>query len=485
MRNRNLYAMLAAAALLLAALACGPAATVVVTATPQGVGEAGPAATVIVTATPQGVGEAGTGPTSPPVATSVPDVTAAGGCTLNAGWVADVTVPDNTEFPPSTAFVKTWRVRNSGTCAWEAGTQLVYVSGDPLGGPASVSVPAVAPGATTDISVNFVAPATPGTYRSTWQMQSPAGVRFGSQMWVQIVVPAPATTAPTSTPAATSSAGPPDLVITNLVVDTASPQQGVPLHIVATIRNQGGTAANNFRWAWRVCATCDYIEAPGTLTLGPGEETTAQLEYTFSSWANYTTDAVVDSRGEIAESDEGNNGRQLVIPVRAAPPAEPTTLTLHRTARSGESTTEGRGTRVRVGIDSAGRGFRGFLDFDLSQLPGLGNQAEIRDARLDLSDYSGSCFEFLGPLHVYRVDYGTQIDAGDYNSTPQSTVLDAGSDADIFSPIDVTSRIQGFVEHEGAGHFQLRLQLDHDNLGAAYACLMEWSDATLTVTYRP
>jgi hypothetical protein len=106
--------------------------------------------------------------------------------------VADVTVPDNTEFAPGAAFTKVWRVGNSGTCTWEAGTQLVFVSGEPLGGPAAVDVPAVAPDSNTDVSVDLIAPATPGTYRSTWQLQSPEGVRFGSQIYVQIVVPEPA-----------------------------------------------------------------------------------------------------------------------------------------------------------------------------------------------------------------------------------------------------------------------------------------------------
>lgn len=418
-----------------------------------------------------------------PTVTAAPDVTAESGCTLNASYVADVTVPDDTQFDPGAAFVKTWRMRNSGSCEWQTGSQLVFSSGDPLGGPTTIGVPAVAPGSTLDISVNFVAPSAPGTYRSTWQMQSPEGTRYGSQIYVQIIVPAPIT--PTSTPTAEISPSPPDIVMTNLVVDTAQPQQNTPLRIVATFRNQGGSTAANFHWAWRVSASKPYIEAPGAFTLGPGEETTAQLEYTFGGWSTYTTDAVVDSRNEIAESDEGNNGRQLVFAVSAAPLAEPTMATLHRTARSGEVSPNGFSSRLRAGIAPAGNGFRALLDFDLAQLPGLGNQSQILDADLNLKSYSGDCFEFLGPLRVYWVNYGAKIDYSDYDSAPQSTVLSAASSADIFNPIDITARIQSFVEHEGAAHYQLRLQLKGDNLGKAYACLMEWSDATLIVKYRP
>ncbi len=172
--------------LLLAALACNIS---------------GPAMPTEVPPTAPQVGEASPTPSPPPAPTDtpVPDISGPGGCTLNAAYVADVTVPDNTEFAPGEAFTKVWRVRNSGTCTWEAGTQLVFVSGEPMGGPAAVDVPSVAPGSNTDISVGLVAPTAPGTYRGTWQLQSPEGVRFGSQIYVQIIVPEPATATPTPT----------------------------------------------------------------------------------------------------------------------------------------------------------------------------------------------------------------------------------------------------------------------------------------------
>ncbi|MBC7225946.1 MAG: hypothetical protein H5T61_01755, partial [Thermoflexales bacterium] len=105
-------------------------------------------------------------------------------------------------------FVKTWRVRNSGTCAWEPGTKLVFISGAPMGGPA-VDVPALAPGAQTDVSVSLVAPSAPGTYRANYQFQAPDGTRFGVVIWVQIVVPGTptATAAPVCTPPPCPSGG--------------------------------------------------------------------------------------------------------------------------------------------------------------------------------------------------------------------------------------------------------------------------------------
>lgn len=76
--------------LLAAALACGPVATVVVTATPE------PTATAIAGIVPTATPPAPASPTEIP-----PEPTTAAGCTLGARWVADVTVPDNTSLPPA------------------------------------------------------------------------------------------------------------------------------------------------------------------------------------------------------------------------------------------------------------------------------------------------------------------------------------------------------------------------------------------------
>jgi hypothetical protein len=134
-----------------------------------------------------------------PVATAVPPVTTEAGCGLNASYVADVTVPDNTEVSPGSSFVKTWRIRNSGTCDWTAGYKLVFVGGQQMNGEAQVAVPPTAAGSTADVSVNLTAPVAPGTYKGNWRMQSDEGLAFGSTFYVQVVVPAPVTDTPVPT----------------------------------------------------------------------------------------------------------------------------------------------------------------------------------------------------------------------------------------------------------------------------------------------
>jgi len=111
-------------------------------------------------------------------------------CNNESDFILDVTVPDGTHFRPGTPFVKTWRLLNSGNCAWDASYQFNFISGDPMNSPASVSIGrSILPGEIVDISVSFVAPITAGTYRSRWQMFTPDGTPFGTKPYVVIAVP--------------------------------------------------------------------------------------------------------------------------------------------------------------------------------------------------------------------------------------------------------------------------------------------------------
>jgi hypothetical protein len=112
-----------------------------------------------------------------------------------AQFVADVTIPDGTSFAPGAAFTKTWRLKNIGTCAWNTSYALVYASGEKMGATTVVNLPSsVAPGATIDLTVNMIAPTTPGHYRGNWQLRNASNVLFGigtkanSPFWVDINV---------------------------------------------------------------------------------------------------------------------------------------------------------------------------------------------------------------------------------------------------------------------------------------------------------
>lgn len=133
-------------------------------------------------------------PTPPSeAAPSSPSETAAAACD-RARFVADITVADNSQFAPGTAFTKTWRLRNAGDCAWTTAYRVVFDSGNSLGAPAGVNLPHdVAPGETVDVSIQMVAPNEPKTYSGYWLIENASGRRFGTgdsnkAFWVKIIV---------------------------------------------------------------------------------------------------------------------------------------------------------------------------------------------------------------------------------------------------------------------------------------------------------
>jgi hypothetical protein len=113
-------------------------------------------------------------------------------CSPDAVFVADVTIPPGTAFPPEVQMDKVWQVRNSGTCAWGVGYQLVRVEGGALAAPDLASVPPTAAGATADLAVTFEAPSQAGTYSDTWQLHAPDGNPFGPTLTLFIEVEAEA-----------------------------------------------------------------------------------------------------------------------------------------------------------------------------------------------------------------------------------------------------------------------------------------------------
>lgn len=108
----------------------------------------------------------------------------------NTTFVFDITIPDGTVISPNQPFVKTWRLRNTGTSTWGADYQLAFIGGNQLGAPSSVNLPQnVAPGGEVNISVNMATPAAGGSYQGNWQMRNAQGVYFGDLVWVRISVP--------------------------------------------------------------------------------------------------------------------------------------------------------------------------------------------------------------------------------------------------------------------------------------------------------
>ncbi len=136
------------------------------------------------------------GPVKPP--------TGGDGCSLQAEFVADVTVPDDTIFKPNEGFKKVWELKNIGTCTWDTKYELFYYpGGDQMEGPESLKLTeTVEQGDTVRLTVALRAPSDPGTYFSYWMLRDSYGVQFGTEacgcvpFWAKIIVSGGATATP-------------------------------------------------------------------------------------------------------------------------------------------------------------------------------------------------------------------------------------------------------------------------------------------------
>jgi uncharacterized protein YkwD len=199
---------------------------------------AAPAVTAAID-TPLTLGDASatsaTGPTltftpAPPRPTNAP------GCTNIAKFVADVTIPDNTQVDGGAEFVKTWRVMNNGTCIWASDYKLAYYSEERMNAPATIPLAITYPGQTLDVSVTLTAPNSIGVHRANFVLENPDGLAMkisdDSRLWLIINVG--------STAAVTAAA--------NTATVAVSAATNVPVASATTAAGGGGL----------VNATCGY-----------------------------------------------------------------------------------------------------------------------------------------------------------------------------------------------------------------------------------
>jgi hypothetical protein len=138
----------------------------------------------------------------------------------NSKWIADVTIPDGTVMTPSTAFVKTWTIQNTGGTTWTKEYQLMYLDG--LKGVNDTMyvklTKDVKPGEKIDVSVNFKAPAEIGSYVSWWKMYNASGFVFGEPL--SAIFSVGTTPSPTGSITPTGSGTPSSGTVTPTVTPT-------------------------------------------------------------------------------------------------------------------------------------------------------------------------------------------------------------------------------------------------------------------------
>jgi len=112
-------------------------------------------------------------PTDTPISSIAPE-----GC-LVANLVNE-TIPDGTVLQTSEYFTKRWYIQNNGECTWNQEYQLIYWSGDLLGGYTAYNFPDIAqPGEIIEAAIQLRAPDSVGNYTGYWKMQSRSGYIFG------------------------------------------------------------------------------------------------------------------------------------------------------------------------------------------------------------------------------------------------------------------------------------------------------------------
>jgi hypothetical protein len=153
--------------------------------------------TVQATATPIPATDTPTGPSLTPTETAYPTL----GTGLVSGdsslFVADVNYPDGTVFTPGTQFTKTWLFTNNGSTTWNTNYKLVYAGGSVTDRANKLFVnltKEVKPGESVEISVDFTAPSTNGSYNSMWNLYSADGKFFGEYCSITFSVGATAAT---------------------------------------------------------------------------------------------------------------------------------------------------------------------------------------------------------------------------------------------------------------------------------------------------
>ncbi|MBC7170222.1 PKD domain-containing protein [Candidatus Bipolaricaulota bacterium] len=187
-------------------------------------------------------------------------------------------------------------VRNQGTAS--AGSFVVRVQG--VGPSQDRTVSSLAAGSQTNLSFSLPLTTSPETFTATADLYNQVAESDEGNNTRQVTVTAPAQA---------------DLVVTNIVWTPTNPTVGSTVSFTVTVRNQGTASAGSF-----------VVRVQG---VGPSQDRTvsslaagAQTNLSFSlplTTSPETFTATADLYNQVAESDEGNNTRQVQVIGAVAP----------------------------------------------------------------------------------------------------------------------------------------------------------------------
>ncbi len=412
-------------------------------------------------------------PTVPPTPGGAGGPVQFGQCTANAAFVADVTVPDGSLVNPGQAFIKTWRVQNTGTCAWDSTFLLAFVTGEAMTPWTAFLVPNTPPGATVDLPIQLTAPVTGGPHTGVWQLQTPNGLPFGPALSVVIQVTSSIPVAPPIPFAPGTCFGTPIIQFFNASSTTINLGESTSL-------NWGFVGNANFV---SIDQGIGGVATPGSVSVSPSSTTT------------YTMTAVCGSNTAIAQvTITVNTGPTAtptitLTPIPAPPTATPSItptrapVTVSRCAFLSESGSVSNSGSVistyQAGDDASNKSWRAFFSYNLSDLA----RRLIDSATLTIGPTGtrGNPFN-LGTLNVDTVQYGTSLSASTYGTSGSRIVtINSGPGGQY----NIRSAVQTFV-NSAQPRFQLRFSLNSATNNNNVADMFTWANNTvcITITYR-
>jgi hypothetical protein len=120
----------------------------------------------------------------------------------NSQLVSDVTVPRGEEYLPGSVFVKTWEIKNIGTCTWNDNYSIAFGYSTPVHDfyniSTSFSKSETKPGETVQVSITITLPTgypEEGAYNIGYRLTNDKGYSFGAWFFVYVSI-----TPPTPTP---------------------------------------------------------------------------------------------------------------------------------------------------------------------------------------------------------------------------------------------------------------------------------------------
>lgn len=117
-----------------------------------------------------------------------PQASATTGQLMDKAEFVGQSIADRTNFPPNSPFRVVWTLRNVGPTTWTNQYSLRFIGGDQMGAVSSVALTKDAKyNETTEIGVDFIAPATLGAKTSNWCLYNASNQCF-YPVFIEVVV---------------------------------------------------------------------------------------------------------------------------------------------------------------------------------------------------------------------------------------------------------------------------------------------------------